>query len=168
MCTGLIQTQHTCRASHWDQKCHRWALEGLGPSSGPKLQNLDSFTGAAPWHIGFNDIHRLLWPRQAFGTWVFKKTCTWIVCDVPLLRSSPSGGEVLHENQSNVHFDPRLLCSWVVMNIINGVARGSSPCALALPSLASEEQTLERNTCKCHVLKCTEMCIVGERIWGLT
>ena len=45
MCTGLIQTQHTCRASHWDQKCHRWALEGLGPSSDPKLQNLDSFTG---------------------------------------------------------------------------------------------------------------------------
>jgi len=48
--------------------------------------------------------------RQAFGTWVFKKTCTLMVCDVPLLKSSPSLGEVLHESQSNLHFDTRLLC----------------------------------------------------------
>ena len=30
--------------------------------------------------------------RQAFGTQVFKKTCTLAVCGVPLLRSSPSLG----------------------------------------------------------------------------
>jgi len=37
--------------------------------------------------------------RRAFGTWVFKKTCTLMVCGMRLLRSCPSLGEVQHENQ---------------------------------------------------------------------
>ena len=87
--------------------------------------------------------------RWAFGTRVFKKTCILMVCDFPLLRSIPSWGEVLHENQSSVHFDPRLLSPWVLMNIINGIARGGSPCALVPPSLLPEEWTpWERKTIK--------------------
>ena len=66
-----------------------------------------------------------------------------IVCDVPLLRSSPCLREVLHENESNL----QLLSSLVVMSIINGIARGGSPCALVLPSLAPEKRMLwESNT----------------------
>ena len=57
------------------------------------------------------------------------ETCTLVMCDVPLLRSSPSLGEFLHENQFNIHFDLQLLGSLVVMNIINSIARGGSPGA---------------------------------------
>ena len=57
----------------------------------------------------------------------FKSSSTLMACDVPLLRSSPSLGEVLHENQSNLCFDPQLLGSWVVINIISGVAGKGSP-----------------------------------------
>jgi len=42
-----------------------------------------------PQRIGFNDIHRLLCSlRQAFGTQIFKKTYTLMVCDVSLLRTT--------------------------------------------------------------------------------
>jgi len=91
--------------------------------------------------------------RQAFGTQVFRKTCTLMACDMPLLSSSPSLGEVLHENQSNLHFDPQLLCSWVVMNIINDIARGGSSYTLIPPSLVCAE--------------CTQTFTVEERIRGL-
>ena len=44
-------------------------------------------------------------------------------------------------------FDLRLLGLWGVMNIINGIARGVSPCVRAPPSLATEERMLrERST----------------------
>lgn len=46
-----------------------------------------------------------------------------MVCDVP--------GEILHENQYNPHFDPQLLGSCVLMNIINSIARRGFPCVLA-------------------------------------
>ena len=70
--------------------------------------------------------------------------------DVPLFRSIPSVREVLHENQFNLHFDPQLLGSQVVMNIINGIAREGFPCALVPPSLAPEERTLWKiNTFEC-------------------
>ena len=82
---------------------------------------------------------------------------------VPLLRSSPNLGKVLHENQSNLHFDPQLHGSWVDMNIINGIARGwYSICELVPPSLAPEEQTLRERS---------EHCVRGantvweERLW---
>ena len=91
--------------------------------------------------------------RQAFGTQVFRKTCTLMVCDMPLLSSSPSLGEVLHENQSNLHSDPQLLGSRVVMNIINDIARGGSPYTLIPPSLVCAE--------------CTQTFTVEERIQGL-
>ena len=59
---------------------------------------------------------------------------------------------------------PDCFCSWVVMNVINGIVRGDSPCALVPlrgANAMGEEQTLwERNICKL-------MCIVGERIQGL-
>ena len=51
-----------------------------------------------------------------------------VVCDVPPFRSSLV--EVSCENQSNLHFDPQLLGCWVVMNIINGIAKGGSPYVL--------------------------------------
>jgi len=67
--------------------------------------------------------------KQALRTLVFKKPCNWLyVCDVPPFR--PSLVEVSCENQSNLHFDPQLLGCWVVMNIINGIAKGGSPCVL--------------------------------------
>jgi len=88
--------------------------------------------------------------RWAFGTWVFKKTCTLMACDVPLLRSCPSLEEVQHENQSNIHFGPQLLGSWVVKYIVNCNARGGFLCALVPPRLVPEEQVLwESNTCEC-------------------
>jgi len=72
-----------------------------------------------------------------------------MVCDLPLLISSPRLGEVLHVNWCNLHFDLQLLGSWVVMNIINSIARMDSPCVLVPPSLAPEEQMLwESSTCK--------------------
>jgi len=37
-------------------------------------------------------------------------------------------------NQSNLHFDPQLLGFWLVMNIINSIDRGGSPCVLPPPS----------------------------------
>ena len=44
-------------------------------------------------------------------------------------------------------FDLRLLGLWGIMNIINGIARGVSPCVRAPPSLAAEERMLwERST----------------------
>ena len=44
-------------------------------------------------------------------------------------------------------FDLRLLGLWGVMNIIDGIARGVSPCVRAPPSLAAEERMLwERST----------------------
>jgi len=38
--------------------------------------------------------------------------------------------------QLDLHFDPQLL---VIMNIINDIDRGVSPCVLAAPGLAPEE-----------------------------
>ena len=62
-----------------------------------------------PRCVGFNEIHRSLrWPQTAIWHSLF--------------RSDPSLGEVLHENWFNLYFDPQLLGSWVVMNIINGIA----------------------------------------------
>ena len=92
-----------------------------------------------------------------------------MVCDVPLFRSSSSLVEVLHEKQSNIHFDSQLPDFWVVMNIINGIAREGSACALVSPSLAPEEWTLwERNTCKCGIRwGYTQMCAIGVGLKGL-
>ena len=86
-----------------------------------------------PWHFGFNEIHRpLQWPQT--GTWysgLQENMHTPMVCDVPLLTSSPS----LRISQIST----LIPISRVVMNIINGIARGGSPCVLVPPSLAPEE-----------------------------
>ena len=94
-----------------------------------------------------------------------------MVCDGSLLRSSPSLGEVLHGNQSNIHFDPQLLGSWVVMNIINGIAREDSPGALVPPSLAPRGANAvgEEHLRTWHVpnhIHCNCV-LLGEKIQGL-
>ena len=91
-----------------------------------------------------------------------------MVFDVLLLkRSSPSLGEVLHENQFNLHFDPRLLCSWVVMNIINGIAGGGSTCTCLTKSGPREVNAVgEEHLQTLHVLN-VQMCIARERIQAL-
>ena len=48
-------------------------------------------------------------PHPHLTPLVFKKTCTLMVCDALLFRSSPRLGEVLYENQFSLHFDPQLL-----------------------------------------------------------
>ena len=59
----------------------------------------------------------------------------------------PKFREMLGENRLTSTFDLRLLALWGVMNIINGIARGVSPCVRAPPSLAAEERMLwERST----------------------
>jgi len=98
-----------------------------------------------PWQYGFNEIHRpLRWPQT--GTWhsgvQWNMHTDGVWC--PLLRSRPCFREVLPENHSNLHLDRQLL---VVMNIINGIARGGSPCALVPSKSAIEEWTLLRVTC---------------------
>ena len=57
-------------------------------------------------------------------------------------RIWPKFREMLGENPADIH-----ICLWGVMNIINGIARGVSPCVRAPPSLAAEERMLwERST----------------------
>ena len=45
------------------------------------------------------------------------------------IHSDGQPPDVLHENQLNLHFDLQLLGFWVVVNIINSIARGDSICA---------------------------------------
>ena len=93
-----------------------------------------------------------------------------MVCNVPLLRSSPYLGEVLHENQSNLHFEPQLLGSWAVMNSINGIARQLSIilCSCLTNSGPRGANAVgEEHLQTWHVLNVHKMCIVGERIQGL-
>ena len=60
---------------------------------------------------------------------------------------SPSLGKCWAKIRLTSTFDLRLLALWGVMNIINGIARGVSPCVRAPPSLAAEERMLwERST----------------------
>jgi len=55
----------------------------------------------------------------------------------------------------NVHFDPRLLCSW---EIINGIAREGSPCASVPPSLAPENKHCGSGTAaNVACAKCTQI-----------
>jgi len=84
--------------------------------------------------------------RWAFGTWVIKTTCTLVVCDLPLCSTKFRGGPA-----RGSHFDPQLLGSWDVMNIINGIARGDLPYALVPPSLAPANMLCA---------KCTQMCSI--------
>ena len=59
----------------------------------------------------------------------------------------PKFKEMLSKIRLTSTFDLRLLGLWGVMNIINGIARGVSPCVRAPPSLAAEERMLwERST----------------------
>ena len=72
-----------------------------------------------------------------------------MVCDVPLLRSSPSLGKVLHEKHSNIHSNPQLLGSQVVMNIIMVLPEGASYVHLS-HQVWLQRSEWERNTCE-HV-----------------
>ena len=58
-----------------------------------------------PWCFGFNEINRSIqWPQMGFGTLVFKKACTTMVC--------VSLGEVLHEISPISILFPNCLASW--------------------------------------------------------
>ena len=49
---GAIQTLCTCRASHHNKKCLRWALQGLGASFGPDLAlSLQGWKGGQAHYI---------------------------------------------------------------------------------------------------------------------
>jgi len=94
-------------------------------------------------------------------TQIFKKTCTLMVCDVPLLRSNPSWGEVLHENQSIVQFDPWLLCSWMFMNIMV-LPEGALHVHLSHQVWPQSNECCGRGTpANLACAQCTQMCIVG-------
>ena len=59
----------------------------------------------------------------------------------------PKFREMLGENPADIHLWPPISGLVGVMNIINGIARGVSPCVRAPPSLAAEERMLwERST----------------------
>ena len=47
------------------------------------------------------------------------------------------------------------------MNIINGIARGVSPCVRAPPSLAAEERMLRGVPTKVVCAECIKMCCLG-------
>ena len=55
------------------------------------------------------------------------------------VRSGPSLGKCWAKIRLKPPLTLRLLGLWGVMNIINGIARGVSPCVWAPPSLAAEE-----------------------------
>ena len=74
-----------------------------------------------------------------------------MIYDVPPFSSSPSLGRSWVRIWLTSTFDLQLLGFWVAMNIINGIARGGSPCVQAplIVSLAPEEQMLwEGSTCE--------------------
>ena len=85
------------------QKMPLRALEGLGPSLGPNQKKKWAVIGTHPplsitWGrrecspLGVLGLMIFIGSsaglRQAFGTQIFKKTCTLMVCDVPLLRTT--------------------------------------------------------------------------------
>ena len=90
--------------------------------------------------------------------WVLKKNMqidgVWCASSLkwPLFR------EILGENPADIHLWPPISGLVGVMNILNGIARGGSPCVWAPPSLAAEERMLwERSTCA----ECMKMCCFG-------
>ena len=78
------------------------------------------------------------------------------------MPSVPSLGKCWAKIRLTSTFDLRLLGLWGVMNIINGIARGVSPCVRAPPSLAAEERMLwERRPTKVVCAECMKMCCLG-------
>ena len=75
-------------------------------------------------------IELVLWDKL-----ILKKPCTAMVCDVPTFRSNQSLGEVLHD----LHFVHQFLGLWVIMNIVNNIARG----ALHMNSICGIESSLK-------------------------
>ena len=89
-------------------------------------------------HFSVNEIHGphrgpQLGPQENMQVMVY---------DVPAVRSSPSLGRSWAKIQLIPTFDLQLLGLRVVMNIINGIARGGSPYVPAPPSLAPEERMM--------------------------
>ena len=72
---------------------------------------------------------------------VLRETCRLIVYDVPAVRSAPSLGRSWALTST---FDLRLLGLWVVIDIINSIARRGSPCVLAPPSLVLRSECCGR------------------------
>ena len=80
---------------------------------------------------------------------------------MPSVRSGPSSGKSWVKIQLTSTFDLRLLGLWGVMNIINSIARGVSPCVRAPPSLAAEERMLWERSTKVVCAECMKMCCLG-------
>ena len=102
-----IWTISTCRACC---QCPIQALRGLRANFCVQTQTFGpncngGWMGCSPLTVLnlMRFIDPSCGPRWAFDTLVLKKTCTLMVCDVPPFRSSPSLGEVLHENQSDLY-----------------------------------------------------------------
>ena len=75
----------------------------------------------------------------------------------------PKFREILGENSADINFWPPIAGLVGVMNIINDIAGGGSPCVRAPPSLAAEERMLwERSTYEGGVRWiCMKMCCLG-------
>lgn len=138
----IIKTLCNCRVSCQNRKCHDWVLECLETPFGHELKlkfgqnsvhtHHSVEGGTAPLVFCDIEIHTLFWWSQmAYGTLIFKKTYTVMatVQGRSCMKISYCSGEVLYENQPNLHFDPQLPGFWVAVNIINSIARGDSICA---------------------------------------
>ena len=115
-----------------------------------------------PWQYGFNEIHRSLRWLQT-GTWhsgvQWNMHTDGVRCPTAQITSMFRGGPSWESFQSPL----------VVMIIINGIARGGSPCALVPSKSATEEWTLLRVTCGMHVLNAPKCVLLGKdfRAWGI-
>ena len=78
----------------------------------------------SPWYFGLSEIHR---PLQ----WHLGLQEIMHIAGIRYASELLCLEEILHENQFNLHFDLKLLCFWMVINIINSIARGGPPCVLA-------------------------------------
>lgn len=105
-------------------------------------------------------------PRLTFGTWVFKKACTLMECDVPLLcRSSPSLGRCCTRISPISTLTSNCLAPWISLTCI---ARKG----LFVSTMAPEEWLLwERSTCEhgmCWISECTQNLVYRRETLSIT
>jgi len=140
-----------------------WSARQLNVNWGVPKGGGDGKEVHLPWHyFGLNKIHRpLQWPQT--GTWysgLQENMHTDGVWCVPLLTSSPS----LRISQISA----LIPISWVVMNIINGIARGADHVHLSHQVWPQRSERCRRGApVNVACAECTQMCTVGGRIQGL-
>jgi len=137
---NTVLTTHTgkiMRVQHWQRHIEQWVLILAKPLDLTRIQvrafqQVDNFmckqclgSGCSGSPLRVLGLMRFIGlpmaSEGAFNTLILKKTCTAMVCDVPSFRSDQSLGEVLH----NLHFVHQRLGFWVIMNIVNNIARGA-------------------------------------------